>query len=93
VTKVITPEFGQDDFSPGLEGVLDVERLGRWVRFTALIEERNVPGYDQPHPVVARLAATDDDGEVVPIGGSEHASIVMLFLQAYYRWRRNARVA
>lgn len=66
----------------------DVQRLGIWVRFVAKIEERPVEG-GAPRPVVVAVSATDDDGEVVPIGKSEHATMILLFLQTYYRWRRH----
>ena len=72
----------------GAVGVLDVQRLYTWVRFRAVIEERETAS--GPQPMVTKLEATDDDGEVVPIGQSEHASITLVFLQAYYRWRRQA---
>lgn len=70
----------------GALGILDVERLGSWVRFAAVIDE--VETAHGPQPVVVQLDAKDDDGKVVPIGKDEHATIVMRFLQAYYRWRR-----
>jgi len=72
----------------GAVGVLDVERLGIWVKFSAVIEE--VDSAHGPQPVVTSLAAQDDDGKAVDVGKSEHASVVMLFLQAYYRWRRRS---
>ena len=62
-------------------GVVDSCRLGIWVRFTATLEER------AGRPVVAHLSAVNDDGVEVPIGRSEHASIVWMFTQSYYRWR------
>ena len=70
----------------GAVATLDVERLGTWIKFSAVIEEKETA--HGPQPVVAQLRAQNDDGEDVPIGRSEHATITVLFLQHYYRWRR-----
>lgn len=86
--RVSTVELAQQ-VPNGAVGVVDVERLGRWVRFSAVIEER--AGAHGPQPMVSSLSAKGDDGEAVPIGRAEHASVVMMFLQSYYRWRRKSR--
>lgn len=70
----------------GAIGILDVQTLGAWVRFSAVIEERETPHGLQP--MVVQLDARSDEGEIVPIGISQHATITMRFLQTYYRWRR-----
>lgn len=87
--RTTTVEIALSDWA-GVTGRLDVERMGVWVRFEATIVERDSGHGSQP--VVSQLSARDDDGVVVPISQPEHASLVMMFLQSYYRWRRLSRV-
>lgn len=87
VTQIEFEDVAPSEAGPGgVAGVLDVERLGRWVRFRAVMADPECGG--GPARVVA-LSATDDDGCVVPVSSSEHYSITQIFIYRYTRWRRN----
>lgn len=86
ITQVEFEDVAPSEAGPGgVVGVLDVERIGRWVRFRAVMGEPEGAG---PARVLS-LSATDDNGCVIPVSSTEHYSITQIFIYRYTRWRRN----
>lgn len=69
----------------GVEGVLDFQRAGDWVRAMAFYEAL------EHGPQLVSLSALTDDGELVALSASEYEHLRERFGRALTRWRfRNA---
>ena len=87
VDRIEFEEVAPSEVGPGgVVGVVDLQRLGVWVRFRAVMGEPD--GGAGPARLLA-LTATDDDGRPIAVSAIERYSITQIFIYRYTRWRRN----
>ncbi len=80
---------GQDaswPLGPYVEAVLDIERYGRWVRVSAILDAPD-PESGLHRVTVRSIRGVGEGGEILPISTEEVRALADRFERAYYRWR------